>query len=52
VRGAFELAASLGMEPIVDVPDADGSTVPLTRNPIRLSRTPPAYRSAPPKLPD
>jgi crotonobetainyl-CoA:carnitine CoA-transferase CaiB-like acyl-CoA transferase len=52
VRGAFELAASLGMEPVVDVPAADGSTVPLTRNPIRLSRTPPAYRSAPPELPD
>lgn len=52
VRGAFELAASLGMEPVVGVPGADGSTVPLTRNPIRLSRTPPTYRSAPPELPD
>jgi crotonobetainyl-CoA:carnitine CoA-transferase CaiB-like acyl-CoA transferase len=51
VRGAFALATSLGMEPVVDVPAADGSTVPLTRNPIRLSRTPPAYRSAPPELP-
>ena len=51
VRRAFELAASLGMEPIVDVPAPDGSTVPLTRNPIHLSRTPPAYRSAPPELP-
>ena len=52
VRGAFELAASLGLEPIVEVPAPDGSTVPLTRNPIRLSRTPPTYRSAPPALPD
>lgn len=52
VRGAFELATSLGMAPIVDVPAPDGSTVPLTRNPIRLSHTPPAYRSAPPDLPD
>ena len=51
VRGAFQLAASLGMEPVVDVPGADGSTVPLTRNPIGLSRTPPTYRSAPPELP-
>jgi crotonobetainyl-CoA:carnitine CoA-transferase CaiB-like acyl-CoA transferase len=51
VRGAFALAASLGMEPIVDVPGADGSLTALTRNPIRLSRTPPAYRSAPPDLP-
>jgi crotonobetainyl-CoA:carnitine CoA-transferase CaiB-like acyl-CoA transferase len=50
VRGAFELAASLGMEPIVDVPGPDGSPVRLTRNPIRLSRTPPTYRSAPPEL--
>jgi crotonobetainyl-CoA:carnitine CoA-transferase CaiB-like acyl-CoA transferase len=51
VRGAFELAASLGMAPIVAVPAPDGSTVPLTRNPIRLSRTPPSYRTAPPRLP-
>jgi crotonobetainyl-CoA:carnitine CoA-transferase CaiB-like acyl-CoA transferase len=52
VRGAFELATSLGMEPVVGVPAANGSAVPLTRNPIRLSRTPPTYRSAPPELPD
>jgi crotonobetainyl-CoA:carnitine CoA-transferase CaiB-like acyl-CoA transferase len=52
VAGAFALAASLGMEPIVDVPAPDGSTVALTRNPIGLSRTPPTYRSAPPALPD
>jgi crotonobetainyl-CoA:carnitine CoA-transferase CaiB-like acyl-CoA transferase len=52
LRGAFELAQSLGLEPIVPVPAADGRTVPLTRNPIRLSRTPPTYRSAPPPLPD
>ncbi|MGI8713507.1 MAG: CaiB/BaiF CoA transferase family protein [Solirubrobacteraceae bacterium] len=51
VRGAFALAASLGLEPIVDVPADDGSSVPLTRNPIRLSRTPVSYRSAPPPLP-
>ena len=52
MRGAFELAQSLGLEPIVQVPAGDGRTVPLTRNPIRLSRTPPTYRSAPPPLPD
>jgi crotonobetainyl-CoA:carnitine CoA-transferase CaiB-like acyl-CoA transferase len=58
VRGAFELAEALGLEPIVAVPsarDAAGSTdadadVRLTRNPIRLSRTPPRYRSGPPSL--
>ena len=51
VRGAFELARSLGLEPTVDVPRPDGSAVALTRNPITLSRTPPSYRSAPPPLP-
>ncbi len=51
LRGAFELAESLGLEPIVSVPGPDGETVRLTRNPIRLSRTPPVYRSAPPTLP-
>jgi crotonobetainyl-CoA:carnitine CoA-transferase CaiB-like acyl-CoA transferase len=52
VAGAFALARSLGLEPIVEAPAADGSVVPLTRNPIRLSRTPPSYRSAPPALPE
>jgi crotonobetainyl-CoA:carnitine CoA-transferase CaiB-like acyl-CoA transferase len=62
VAGAFALAESLGMEPIVSVPSArdagaDGpgtaaapEGVRLTRNPIRLSRTPPQYRSGPPPL--
>jgi crotonobetainyl-CoA:carnitine CoA-transferase CaiB-like acyl-CoA transferase len=52
LRGAFALAQSLGLEPIVEVPVADGETVRLTRNPIGLSRTPPGYRSAPPPLPE
>ena len=52
IAGAFELARTLGMQPIVDVPAPDGSTVSLTRNPIALSRTPPSYRSAPPALPE
>ena len=52
LAGAFALAASLGLEPVVDVPSPDGEPVPLTRNPIRLSRTPPTYRSAPPDLPE
>lgn len=51
LAGAFELARSVGLEPVVDVPSADGPPVPLTRNPIGLSRTPPTYRSAPPDLP-
>ncbi|MGP0048032.1 MAG: CoA transferase, partial [Solirubrobacteraceae bacterium] len=52
VGGAFALAESLGLSPIVEVPAADGSTVRLTRNPIGLSRTAPRYRSAPPPLPE
>jgi crotonobetainyl-CoA:carnitine CoA-transferase CaiB-like acyl-CoA transferase len=48
---AFTLAASLGLEPIVEVPDEGGRPVRLTRNPIRLSATPPEYRTAPPALP-
>jgi crotonobetainyl-CoA:carnitine CoA-transferase CaiB-like acyl-CoA transferase len=52
IAGAFKLARTLGLAPIVDVPGPDGSTVPLTRNPIGLSRTPPSYRGAPPALPE
>jgi crotonobetainyl-CoA:carnitine CoA-transferase CaiB-like acyl-CoA transferase len=52
VAGAFELARSVGLDPIVEVPAPDGTAVPLTRNPIRLSRTPPTYRSAPGALPE
>jgi crotonobetainyl-CoA:carnitine CoA-transferase CaiB-like acyl-CoA transferase len=52
VAGAFALARRLGLEPIVEVPRPDGTTVPLTRNPIRLSATPATYRLAPPRYPD
>jgi len=51
VGAAFELAASLGLEPIVSVPRDDGTEVRLTRSPIGLSETRPRYRSAPPELP-
>ncbi|MET0559904.1 MAG: CoA transferase [Solirubrobacterales bacterium] len=51
VAGAFALAASLGLEPTVELPRAEGESVTLARNPIRLSVTPPSYRSAPPELP-
>ena len=50
VGGAFALAESLGLQPIVDVPREDGTVARLTRNPVRLSRTPATYRSAPPQL--
>jgi crotonobetainyl-CoA:carnitine CoA-transferase CaiB-like acyl-CoA transferase len=53
VAGAFALARSIGLDPIVEVPDPSAgadATVALTRNPIGLSKTPPTYRSAPPRL--
>lgn len=51
IAGAFALADDLGLDPIVVLPRDDGSTVELCRNPIRLSATPPVYRSAPPDFP-
>jgi crotonobetainyl-CoA:carnitine CoA-transferase CaiB-like acyl-CoA transferase len=52
LAGAFAFAERLGLDPIVAVPRPDGGPpVPLPRNPIRLSETPPSYRSAPPRLP-
>jgi crotonobetainyl-CoA:carnitine CoA-transferase CaiB-like acyl-CoA transferase len=49
---AFAFAERIGLDPTVDIPREDGSTVSLTRNPIRLSATPATYRSAPPTLSD
>ncbi|HEY2717115.1 MAG TPA: CoA transferase [Solirubrobacterales bacterium] len=52
LAGAFAFAERIGLDPIVAVPRPDGGPpVPLPRNPIRLSETPPTYRSAPPRLP-
>jgi crotonobetainyl-CoA:carnitine CoA-transferase CaiB-like acyl-CoA transferase len=51
IAGAFALAASLGLDPVVEVPRPGGGAARLTRNPIGLSATPPTYRSAPPALP-
>ena len=51
LAGAFALATSLGLDPTVTLPRPDGGTVELTRNPIRLAKTPPSYRTAPPPLP-
>ncbi|HET9103982.1 MAG TPA: CoA transferase [Solirubrobacteraceae bacterium] len=58
IAGAFALAESLGLAPVVEIPSAraaaPGAPAPepvrLTRNPIGLSRTPPRYRSGPPPL--
>jgi crotonobetainyl-CoA:carnitine CoA-transferase CaiB-like acyl-CoA transferase len=49
---AFAFAERLGLDPTVAIPREDGSAVSLTRNPIRLSATPPTYRTAPPLLPE
>jgi crotonobetainyl-CoA:carnitine CoA-transferase CaiB-like acyl-CoA transferase len=49
---AFAFAERIGLDPTVAIPREDGGTVSLTRNPIRLSATPPTYRSAPPSLPE
>ncbi|GEL24274.1 CoA transferase [Pseudonocardia sulfidoxydans NBRC 16205] len=51
VAGAFRLAEALGLDPLVALPRPDGTTVDLTRNPIRLSATPARYLSAPPARP-
>jgi crotonobetainyl-CoA:carnitine CoA-transferase CaiB-like acyl-CoA transferase len=51
VGAAFRLAEAIGLDPIVTIPRDDGTEVSLTRNPIRLSATPPTYRTAPPPAP-
>jgi crotonobetainyl-CoA:carnitine CoA-transferase CaiB-like acyl-CoA transferase len=51
LAAAFEFATRLGLEPTVEIPRPDGGAVSLTRNPIRLSRTPASYRLPPPLLP-
>ena len=48
LAGAFELASSLALSPIVEVP---GSPVPQVANPLRMSATPPSYRIPPAPLP-
>jgi crotonobetainyl-CoA:carnitine CoA-transferase CaiB-like acyl-CoA transferase len=51
VAAAFEFAERIGLDPIVEVPREDGSSVRLPRTPIRLSKTPASYRLPPPRLP-
>ena len=46
---AVELAQSLGLEPVVQTRSGDRVS-PQVANPMRFSRTPAAYRSAPPDL--
>ncbi len=50
VPEAIALAASLGLDPVVELPDAGGVARSIA-HPVRYSRTPAAYRLAPPAGP-
>lgn len=50
IAEAISLAENLGLEPTFTVPREAGQAVPQISNPLRLSRTPITYRSAPPRL--
>jgi crotonobetainyl-CoA:carnitine CoA-transferase CaiB-like acyl-CoA transferase len=45
----IEMATELGLDPVITVGEADRA-VPMVRNPIGLSATPPTYRVPPPRL--
>lgn len=49
IDGGIALAEGLGLDPVVSVGDGEGA-VPMIRNAIRFSATPPQYSSAPPAL--
>ncbi len=51
-RAPSSWRVEIGLEPTVAIPREDGSSVELTRNPIRLSATPASYRLPPPALSD
>jgi len=51
IGAAFEFAAELGLDPVVEIPREDGPPVRLPRSPIKLSKTPASYRLPPPRLP-
>jgi crotonobetainyl-CoA:carnitine CoA-transferase CaiB-like acyl-CoA transferase len=50
VDEAVDLASSVGLDPVVVHPRPGRPAVATIRNPIHLESTPPAYRSAPPRL--
>lgn len=45
----IDFAAELGLDPVVTVGEGEGA-IPMLRNPISLSATPPTYRMPPPEL--
>jgi crotonobetainyl-CoA:carnitine CoA-transferase CaiB-like acyl-CoA transferase len=47
VKEAFDLATSLGLSPVIEI-----EGVKSVANPIKFSKTPVQYKSAPPKLSD
>jgi crotonobetainyl-CoA:carnitine CoA-transferase CaiB-like acyl-CoA transferase len=47
IADAVRLADSLGLAPVVGVPDGG---IPQVANPLRMSATPPSYRSGPPRM--
>jgi crotonobetainyl-CoA:carnitine CoA-transferase CaiB-like acyl-CoA transferase len=47
---AFALAREVGLEPVATIADGQGVDVDTVANPLQLSRTPPAYRTAPPAV--
>jgi crotonobetainyl-CoA:carnitine CoA-transferase CaiB-like acyl-CoA transferase len=51
IAAAFDFAEQLGLDPTIEIPREDGSSVRLPRNPIVLSKTPASYRLPPPRLP-
>jgi crotonobetainyl-CoA:carnitine CoA-transferase CaiB-like acyl-CoA transferase len=48
IADAVHLADSLGLAPVVGVPGG----LPQVANPLRMSATPPSYRSGPPSMPE
>jgi crotonobetainyl-CoA:carnitine CoA-transferase CaiB-like acyl-CoA transferase len=51
IGAAFEFAANIGLDPIIEIPRDDAPPVHLPRSPINLSKTPATYRLPPPHLP-
>jgi crotonobetainyl-CoA:carnitine CoA-transferase CaiB-like acyl-CoA transferase len=47
IDGGLAFAREIGLDPVVNVGDGDDA-LPMVRNPITFSRTPPTYRTPPP----
>ena len=50
IRGAVELAARLGLNPVVQHPPGGDNSIATLANPITLARSPVRYHHAPPEL--